>query len=79
MLSWWPPPDRVFPRKKPVMRLLPWCLVGRMLGYGVIDWREAGDGMGEGALHLHLNTFTLVPTFSSDQLKPPLCTTCNST
>jgi hypothetical protein len=40
MLTWWPPPDRVFPRKKPVARLVPWCLVGRMLGYGVIDWRE---------------------------------------
>eukprot|EP00740_Mantoniella_antarctica_P025320 CAMPEP_0198704882 /NCGR_PEP_ID=MMETSP1468-20131203/390127_1 /TAXON_ID=1461545 /ORGANISM="Mantoniella sp, Strain CCMP1436" /LENGTH=371 /DNA_ID=CAMNT_0044463719 /DNA_START=477 /DNA_END=1588 /DNA_ORIENTATION=+ len=40
MLTWWPPPDRVFPRKKPVARVVPWCLVGRMLGYGVIDWRE---------------------------------------
>lgn len=40
MLTWWPPPERVFPRKKPVARLVPWCLVGRMLGYGVIDWRE---------------------------------------
>ena len=29
MLTWWPPPDRVFPRKKPVARLVPWCLVGR--------------------------------------------------
>ena len=40
MLSVWPPPDRVFPRKRPVARVIPWCLVGRMLGYGVIDWRE---------------------------------------
>ena len=40
MLNWWPPPDRVFPRKRPVARVLPWCLLGRMLGYGVIDWRE---------------------------------------
>lgn len=40
MLTWWPPSERVFPRKKPVARLVPWCLVGRMLGYGVIDWRE---------------------------------------
>ena len=40
MLTVWPPPDRVFPRKKPVARLIPWCCMGRMLGYGVIDWRE---------------------------------------
>ena len=40
MLTTWPPPDRVFPRKRPVARVVPWCLVGRMLGYGVIDWRE---------------------------------------
>jgi hypothetical protein len=40
MLSVWPPPDRVFPRKKPVLNAVPWCCMGRMLGYGVIDWRE---------------------------------------
>ena len=40
MLTVWPPPDRVFPRKKPVARVIPWCCMGRMLGYGVIDWRE---------------------------------------
>ena len=40
MLTVWPPPDRVFPRKKPVARVVPWCCMGRMLGYGVIDWRE---------------------------------------
>jgi hypothetical protein len=40
MLRLWPPPDRVFPRKRPVCRCLPWCCAGRMLGYGVIDWHE---------------------------------------
>ena len=40
MLTIWPPPDRVFPRKRPALRVVPWCLLGRMLGYGVIDWRE---------------------------------------
>lgn len=40
MLTVWPPPDRVFPRKKPVAKTIPWCCMGRLLGYGVIDWRE---------------------------------------
>ena len=40
MLRIFPPPDRVFPRKRPVAGVVPWCCAGRMLGYGVIDWRE---------------------------------------
>ena len=40
MLRIFPPPDRVFPRKKHVAGVVPWCCAGRMLGYGVIDWRE---------------------------------------
>ena len=34
----WPPPQRVFPRRKPLMSV-PWCLAARLLGYGVFDWR----------------------------------------
>lgn len=34
----WPPPVRVFPRRKPLLGV-PWCVMARMLGYGVFDWR----------------------------------------
>ena len=34
----WPPPVRVFPRRKPLLGV-PWCVMARVLGYGVFDWR----------------------------------------
>jgi len=34
----WPPPPRVFPRRKPLCGI-PWCITARLLGYGLFDWR----------------------------------------
>jgi len=34
----WPPPPRVFPRRRPLLSV-PWCCWARLLGYGVFDWR----------------------------------------
>ena len=34
----WPPPERVFPRRRPLLTV-PWCCWARILGYGVFDWR----------------------------------------
>lgn len=34
----WPPPRRVFPRRKPIASI-PWCITARLVGYGVFDWR----------------------------------------
>jgi len=34
----WPPPRRVFPRRKPIASI-PWCVTARLVGYGVFDWR----------------------------------------
>jgi len=30
-----PPPQRVWPSKRPLCGLLPWCLISRLLGYGL--------------------------------------------
>jgi len=37
-LAIFPPPPRQWPRKRPLCGLLPWCLISRALGYGLIDW-----------------------------------------
>ena len=42
MLTVWPPPDRVFPWKKPVARVVRGAAWGACC-YGVIDWRWASS------------------------------------
>mmetsp|Transcript_20722 Transcript_20722/g.70501 ORF Transcript_20722/g.70501 Transcript_20722/m.70501 type:complete len:427 (+) Transcript_20722:285-1565(+) len=37
---YFPPPDRKWPKKRNVCGVLPWSCLGRMLGYGVIDWHQ---------------------------------------
>lgn len=35
-----PPPVRKWPDKRPFGGLLPWCCLGRLLGYGLIEWHS---------------------------------------
>ena len=40
-----PPPQRKWPKKAPLCGLLPWCLISRLLGYGLVQW-ETGHLLG---------------------------------